>query len=125
MARVVIKWRDLPAFSPLTFSIALWLLLDRLGAPGVVWGIVGTIVAVMWIGFLYELWTEKQVSVFHPDAIDEARRIRAAELRDDVSRVVQHRIGAGTFALKYELNLRELAAAVERSWLAYQAENAA
>lgn len=51
---IKIKYTSLPLRSPLLPSIVLALLLDRLSAPGWLWGAVGTIMAFATIGFLYE-----------------------------------------------------------------------
>lgn len=50
--RRVIDASCLPLRMPLLPSIVLWLLLDRLQAPGFVWGIVGTIMALLWISWV-------------------------------------------------------------------------
>lgn len=50
---VVIKSSSLPMRSPLLFAIVMWLLADRLSAPGWVYGVLWTIVALLVILFVY------------------------------------------------------------------------
>lgn len=45
----VIKRSSLPQSSPVMFTAVMWLLLDRLDAPGWVWGSVGLLVVLVWI----------------------------------------------------------------------------
>ena len=49
--RKVISSKNLPMRSPLIGALVWWLVLDKLGAPGWVWGVVGTMVVVAWIAF--------------------------------------------------------------------------
>ncbi len=44
--KIVIKALSLPTRSPLGMAIVLWLLLDRLGAPGWVFGVLWTMIAL-------------------------------------------------------------------------------
>lgn len=50
--KVTIKPSSLPMASPLIFIIVYGLLLDRLAAPGWVWGVLGTISVILTITFL-------------------------------------------------------------------------
>lgn len=42
-------------------TIVYWLLLERLGAPGWVWGVVGTLVVVLWAGCLWDIFSSEAV----------------------------------------------------------------
>jgi hypothetical protein len=55
--KTVIKATSLPAKSPASFAILFWLLLDRLDAPQWAYGVLWTIVALLAIGFIYQLFT--------------------------------------------------------------------
>jgi hypothetical protein len=46
---------QLPIFSTLT----AWLFLDRVSAPGWVWGVVGTLFAVVWAANIWKLSVQK------------------------------------------------------------------
>lgn len=49
---VLIKLSSLPPRPPIGFAILFWLLLDRLNAPGWVFGVLWTLVALMAIVFV-------------------------------------------------------------------------
>ena len=59
--RRVLSALDLPTRLPIMTTIVAWLLLDRLSAPGWVWGIAGTLLVIYWIACVVTLWTEKSV----------------------------------------------------------------
>jgi hypothetical protein len=46
---VVIPWSHLPAKLPLVQSIVAWMALDFYGAPGWLWGVLGTLFAALWV----------------------------------------------------------------------------
>lgn len=60
----VINRKNLPVRSPLMFSIVMWLLLDRLSAAGWVYGVAGTLCAILWVIFFVVLFKEDQVDLF-------------------------------------------------------------
>ncbi len=64
MTKRVIKNANLPARLPVGSTIAVGLLLDRLHAHEWVWGAVGLLFAIMWIGSIYQMATEVQTDVF-------------------------------------------------------------
>lgn len=61
--RKVISRKNLPTRMPLALTIALGLLLDRCAAPGWVWGVVGTLMAVVWIAVIFGMFSEDDVEV--------------------------------------------------------------
>lgn len=52
MKKTVIKPSSLPMRSPLLFAIVMWLLCDRLAAPGWAYGVLWTVVALWSIVFV-------------------------------------------------------------------------
>lgn len=58
-ARKVIHVKHLPARLPLFQTLVAWLMLDRFQAPGWVWGVVGTFFALVWIGTVISMATQK------------------------------------------------------------------
>lgn len=54
---VVIKSSSLPTRSPLLFAIVMWLLADRIGAPGWTYGVLWTFVALWAIVFVVGLFS--------------------------------------------------------------------
>jgi hypothetical protein len=62
----VIPYRNLPARPPLVATLVLSLGLDRIHAPGWLWGAVGVVIAFAWFAYFYaqakqeptELWQE-------------------------------------------------------------------
>jgi hypothetical protein len=59
----VIKSSSLPTRSPVGFAILFWLLLDRLGAPGWAFGVLGTLVFFMTVFWIVSFWTESKQDV--------------------------------------------------------------
>jgi len=59
----VIKSSSLPTRSPVGFAILFWLLLDRLGAPGWAFGVLGTLVFFMAMFWIVSFWTESKQDV--------------------------------------------------------------
>lgn len=53
----VLSWQQMPMRSPLILSMVTWLMLDRFDAVGWVYGVVGTMVVILWIAFFCSLWT--------------------------------------------------------------------
>jgi len=62
MSKVIAR-KNLPVRLPLFPTITLWLLLDKLQSPGYVWGIVGTLMALIWIAAIFMIIKEKEVNV--------------------------------------------------------------
>lgn len=61
MKRIPVVKRDqLPVRSPLSQTLVMWLLLDRLAPPGWVVGAVATIYTLAWVGFLVRFWHEDE-----------------------------------------------------------------
>lgn len=56
--RPVIKRASISTGMPLLSSMVAWLMLDRFHAPGYVWGIVGTLYAIVWIAFICSFFAE-------------------------------------------------------------------
>lgn len=57
--RPVIKRESLQTTPPLLATMVWGLMLDRFHAPGYVWGILGTIVFILWIAYFSLLFTEE------------------------------------------------------------------
>lgn len=62
-----IKHSNLPPRSPLVFTIAIGLLLDRLDAAGWVWGAVGLLALILWVSFFAALFLVTYVDLFPED----------------------------------------------------------
>lgn len=60
----LIKRNNFPSTMPLYPTIVLWLLLDRLGAAGWVYGIVGTLLAFGWIGWAIQTYLSRDVDLY-------------------------------------------------------------
>jgi len=54
----VIKSSSLPTRSPFGLAILLWLLLDRLAAPGWAFGALWTVIALLAVMWVVSFWTE-------------------------------------------------------------------
>lgn len=55
---------NLPTRLPITTTAVVYLLLDKFQAEPTVWGIVGTIFVMMWIGAFMLIWKEDEVEIF-------------------------------------------------------------
>lgn len=62
-ARNVISPKNIPASLPYSATIATGLLLDRINAPGWVWGALGTVFAVVWVSVVIDISTRKETKV--------------------------------------------------------------
>lgn len=51
----------LPSRLPITFTAVVFLLCDRFSAPGWVWGIAGTFLAMAWIGSIINMGNSEWV----------------------------------------------------------------
>ena len=60
----VIHHRNLPFRSPFGFGLVMWLALDRLSAPGWVWGAVGCLFLFLVATWIVSIWTEEDVDIF-------------------------------------------------------------
>ncbi len=58
--RNVLSRSNLPTQFPLLSSIVLWLVMDRLNSPQWLYGALGAIMALIWIGSIYTFFTEKE-----------------------------------------------------------------
>ena len=54
--KVAIKHSSLPMRSPVGLAIVMWLLLDRLGAPGWAYGVLWTVVGILVIAFFCDFY---------------------------------------------------------------------
>ena len=59
MSKHVLGHDQLPASPPVAATIAAGLLLDRIRAHPVIWGVVGTLFAILWVGTVYRWATEE------------------------------------------------------------------
>lgn len=62
-SKPVISRKNLPSSVPFNWTCVLFLLLDRFSAPGWVWGAVGLLVVLAWIGCLMAIYEEKHVDI--------------------------------------------------------------
>ena len=58
-----IAYKNLPATWPITPTITLWLLLDRLGVGDVAWGVFYTLAAIIWVIVAVAVFNTEQVDV--------------------------------------------------------------
>ena len=59
----VIAQKFLPIRLPFHLSLTLWLWLDRIQASNAAWGVVTTIMVILWIGAIIVKVAEDEVSV--------------------------------------------------------------
>ncbi len=69
--RRVVKRTCIASPAPILHSLFAWLVLEHFAPAGWVWGVVGTVVALLWIGFITTLFTEDYRDPF--EDIDKRR----------------------------------------------------
>jgi hypothetical protein len=60
----VIKRKNLPSRPPLLLTAVLYLFLDKFNAPDLIWGILGTLMAIIWVAVIYSMVKEDDVDIF-------------------------------------------------------------
>lgn len=73
-----LSFANFPSRLPLTGILVIGLLLDRVHAPGWLWGACGTIMFFLVVGVLYQYLTAESVDIF--------KRVDALEQRLDLMR---------------------------------------
>ncbi len=64
----VLHWDNMPARLPIVSTIAFWLLLDRIDAHPIVWGVIGTFFCFFWVGCITALYNQRFVRLWvHAD----------------------------------------------------------
>ena len=63
--RKVVSPKNLPMRAPLTSTLVFWLVLDKLGAPGWVWGVLGTLLAVLWIAYFVDIFKREDIDILN------------------------------------------------------------
>lgn len=63
MARKVIDPLELPSYPPMVATLVWWLVLERLEAPGWIYGALGALLALVWIAWAFDLGTRESVKV--------------------------------------------------------------
>jgi len=61
--RRVVHGKNLPIRCPLVSTLVLWMVLDKVSAAGWVWGVVGTLVVVMWVEWLIDIFAIEHVEI--------------------------------------------------------------
>lgn len=59
----VLHPRQRPTALPFTWTAVVGLLLDRFHAPSWLWGVVGTLVVLIWVLLLVRLCTERWIKI--------------------------------------------------------------
>lgn len=54
----------MPVAFPVFPTLTLYLMLDKFNAPGWLWGVLGTVMAIIWIACIVEIYTCEDVDVF-------------------------------------------------------------
>ena len=63
----VISYKQLPTRYPTHLTLTCWLLLDRLHADRLLYGIIGTLLVILWVICIYASWKEEQYNVKFED----------------------------------------------------------
>lgn len=63
MKRKALDRKNLPCSLPTSSTAIAWLLLDRFSAPGWLWGVSLTLLAILWIASIYDVFTCEKVEL--------------------------------------------------------------
>lgn len=63
----VISYKNMPVRLPVGGTCVLYLMLDRFQAPGWVWGVLGTLLAILWGIVVHRLFAQKQIELFEAE----------------------------------------------------------
>lgn len=77
-----IAYKNLPARPPVLLTAVTWLLLDRLDASGLWWGVAITLLALIWINQIVGMVRED-----HVDVIDEIKALRTARTAELIEKM--------------------------------------
>jgi hypothetical protein len=61
--RQVLSRNNIPTGLPVVSTLVWFLTMERFNAPAWLWGTMGTILALGWIGSIYNLVTEKETEL--------------------------------------------------------------
>ena len=59
----VISPKNLPTKIPVSFTAILFLIMDKYNAAGWVWGLVGGVMALLWIGCIITISKEERMEI--------------------------------------------------------------
>jgi hypothetical protein len=61
----VIAWENMPRRSPWMFTAVIYLLLKQGHTPAWLWGVLGTLLAIIWINYIHKVFTvdEEEVDI--------------------------------------------------------------
>jgi hypothetical protein len=62
--RKVISGENLPMRMPLYATLLAWLVLDKVQAPGWLWGAIGLALVLLWIIWIIDVVYRKDVDIF-------------------------------------------------------------
>lgn len=63
--------KQLPAHLPLLSTMVAYLMLDKFNAVGWVWGCVGTVYAILWLGSIISLLTEEPIDLLNKNDVQK------------------------------------------------------
>lgn len=63
--RKIIASKNMPYRLPLISTLVWWLVMERLSAPGWLYGVLGTLLAIAWIVAIVDLATNEEVDVIN------------------------------------------------------------
>lgn len=64
MKRKVIAGKNLPMNPPLAVTLVWYLFLDKVGASGIWWGVIMTIMAFVWLVWLINAFNQEPIDLF-------------------------------------------------------------
>lgn len=66
--RKVVSPKALPTNLPVSLTVSVFLLLDRLNVEGWVWGAVSAFFTLIWVASIAQLVTHEQVDIFDKES---------------------------------------------------------
>jgi len=62
-----ISAKNLPTKLPVGITVLIWLMLDKMNASDLTYGIAYTLVVMAWIGAIYKMYNRETVDLFKDD----------------------------------------------------------
>lgn len=89
--KTVISFKNLPMRMPLSFT-ALWaLVLDRLNAPGYVWGAVGVLMLAIWFAWIHDVIQREEREIWFSGEDEQSNPERKSKFQERVEQLRKER----------------------------------
>lgn len=85
----VISRKNLPNKMPVTFTIVCFLAMDYWGAPQWLFGAIGLLVLLLWIGFFYSLVNNDEVDLFDATKENLSKLVKESRFKERLEKAIK------------------------------------